>query len=367
MPYSGVSRPDTKQTRRDHGRFVNNRSLPGAGKRLVDGRLLYMALRLWSRRGGVPLRTLLRQVPARTDNGSVGITAAALDVGPCLSSPASSSVWRVSCISTGAGGGGDRGAEEPVATRPEFLRTRARVQRTRESLAKTGRSLRATREKVTENVEQTKRIVTERMGHLRENIMTVPNALSLARLCSSPVLGYLVVTEGYTSALVLFAAAGVTDVLDGWVARSFPSQQSMLGTVVDPLADKCLVATLFLSLTVAGLIPVPLTALIVARDITLVGCAGYLRFASLPAPKTFLRYFDVSLATVKFTPTGISKANTAVQLGLVAATLAAPVFGFVDHGALHAFWYLTASTTVLSGLTYLFTKDAYQFIRKDKS
>ncbi|EEC18698.1 cdp-diacylglycerol--glycerol-3-phosphate 3-phosphatidyltransferase, putative, partial [Ixodes scapularis] len=43
--------------------------------------------------------------------------------------------------------------------------------------------------------------------------------------------------------------------LDGWVARAFPSQQSNLGTLVDPLADKCLVATLFLSLTVAGLIP----------------------------------------------------------------------------------------------------------------
>nr|XP_037274619.1 probable cardiolipin synthase (CMP-forming) isoform X1 [Rhipicephalus microplus] len=325
-----------------------------------------MALRLWSRRGVLPLRTLLGRVPG--DAGNVEV--AAFDV--VLPRPSPSRVWRVSCISTGAGGGGDRGADESVATRPLFLRHRTRVQRTRESLAKTGRSLRATRDKVTENVEQTKRIVTERMGHLRENIMTIPNALSLARLCSSPVLGYLVVTEGYTSALVLFAAAGVTDVLDGWVARSFPSQQSNLGTVVDPLADKCLVATLFLSLTVAGLIPVPLTALIVTRDITLVGCAGYLRFASLPAPlfslqKTFLRFFDVSLATVKFTPTSISKANTAVQLGLVAATLAAPVFGFVDHGALHAFWYVTASTTLLSGLTYLFTKDAYQFIRKDKS
>lgn len=320
-----------------------------------------MALRLWSLRGVLPLRTLLGRVPG----GAGNVEVAAFDV--VLPRPSSSRVWRVSCISTGAGGGGDRGADESVATRPLFLRPRTRVQRTRESLAKTGRSLRATRDKVTENVEQTKRIVTERMGHLRENIMTIPNALSLARLCSSPVLGYLVVTEGYTSALVLFAAAGVTDVLDGWVARSFPSQQSNLGTVVDPLADKCLVATLFLSLTVAGLIPVPLTALIVTRDITLVGCAGYLRFASLPAPKTFLRFFDVSLATVKFTPTSISKANTAVQLGLVAATLAAPVFGFVDHGALHAFWYVTASTTLLSGLTYLFKKDAYQFIRKDKS
>ncbi|KAL1473087.1 hypothetical protein MTO96_038935 [Rhipicephalus appendiculatus] len=166
-----------------------------------------MALRLWSRRSVLPLRTLLRRVPGGAGNFDV----AALDVVPPC--PWSSRVWRVSCISTGAGG--DRGAEEPVATttRPVFLRPKTRVQRTRDSLAKTGRSLRATREKVTENVEQTKRIVTERMGHLRENIMTIPNALSLARLCSSPVLGYLVVTEGYTSALVLFAAAGVTDVV----------------------------------------------------------------------------------------------------------------------------------------------------------
>lgn len=318
---------------------------------------LGMALRLWLRRS-VPLRTLLRRLPVN-DAASLQPGAAALVL-------SSARVWRMSCISTGAGG--DRGAEEQAtAQRPVFLRSKMRVQRTRESLAKTGDSLRATRKRVTENVEQTKRIVTERMGHLRENILTIPNALSLARLCSSPVLGYLVVTEGYTAALVLFAAAGVTDVLDGWVARSFPSQQSMLGTVVDPLADKCLVATLFLSLTVAGLIPIPLTALIVTRDATILGCASYIRYASLPAPKTFLRFFDVTLATVKFSPTSISKANTAVQLGLVAATLAAPVFGFVDHSALHAFWYLTASTTVLSGLTYLFTKDAYQFIKKDKS
>lgn len=327
-----------------------------------------MALRLCSRRN-LAFGTLLRRVPVSACSDAVGHTESspALGLAPssCISWPSSGRLWRVSCISTGAGG--DRSAEEPATRPPVFLRSRIRVHRTRQSLANTGDSLRATRKRVTENVEQTKRIVTERMGNLRENVLTIPNALSLARLCSSPVLGYLVMTEGYTSALVLFSAAGVTDVLDGWVARSFPSQQSMLGTVVDPLADKCLVVTLFLSLTVAGLIPVPLTALIVARDVTLVGCASYIRFASLPAPKTFLRFFDVTLATVKFSPTTISKANTAIQLGLVAATLAAPVFGFVDHSALHAFWYLTATSTVLSGCTYLFTKDAYQFLRKDKS
>ncbi|KAG0435835.1 hypothetical protein HPB47_018295 [Ixodes persulcatus] len=81
----------------------------------------------------------------------------------------------------------------------------------------------------------------------------------------------------------------------------------------------------------------PLTALILARDGIILGCAGYLRFVSLPSPRTLARYFDVTLATVKFTPTTISKANTAIQLGLVAATLAAPVFSFVGHPALQAF------------------------------
>lgn len=268
---------------------------------------------------------------------------------------------RVACISTSSGLS-SKNFEEPVRPLP-FGRSRAKIAETRESLIRTRDSLRATKGRVSADVRQTKRMVSERIGNLRENVFTVPNALSLARLCSSPVLGYLVLTGGYTPALILFAAAGVTDVLDGWVARAFPSQQSNLGTLVDPLADKCLVATLFLSLTVAGLIPVPLTALILARDGIILGCAGYLRFISLPSPKTLARYFDVTLATVKFTPTTISKANTAVQLGLVAVTLAAPVFNFVDHVGLQAFWYLTAFTTTTSGLMYIFSKDSYKFVR----
>lgn len=268
---------------------------------------------------------------------------------------------RVACVSTSTGPR-SKNLEEPARPLP-FVRSRARIAATRDSLIRTRDSLRATRGRVSADVRQTKRIVSERIGNLRENVFTVPNALSLARLCSSPVLGYLVVTGSYTPALVLFGAAGVTDVLDGWVARAFPSQQSNLGTLVDPLADKCLVATLFLSLTVAGLIPVPLTALILARDGIILGCAGYLRFVSLPSPRTLARYFDVTLATVKFTPTTISKANTAIQLGLVAATLAAPVFSFVGHPALQAFWFLTAFTTTTSGLMYIFSKDSYKFVR----
>ncbi|KAM7288465.1 cardiolipin synthase (CMP-forming) isoform X1 [Ixodes scapularis] len=222
---------------------------------------------------------------------------------------------RVACVSTSTRSS-SKNLEEPARPLP-FVRSRARIAATRDSLIRTRDSLRATRGRVSADVRQTKRIVSERIGNL----------------------------------------------LDGWVARAFPSQQSNLGTLVDPLADKCLVATLFLSLTVAGLIPVPLTALILARDGIILGCAGYLRFVSLPSPRTLARYFDVTLATVKFTPTTISKANTAIQLGLVAATLAAPVFSFVDHPALQAFWFLTAFTTTTSGLMYIFSKDSYKFVK----
>ncbi|EEC12317.1 cdp-diacylglycerol--glycerol-3-phosphate 3-phosphatidyltransferase, putative [Ixodes scapularis] len=191
---------------------------------------------------------------------------------------------RVPCVSTSTGPS-SKNLEEPARPLP-FVRSRARIVATRDSLIRTRDSLRATRGRVSADVRQTKRIVSERIGNLKENVFTVPNALSLARLCSSPVLGYLVVTGSYTPALVLFGAAGITDVV---------RQQTGSGRRSCLRGDLC------------PFVPVPLTALILARDGIILGCAGYLRFVSLPSPRTLARYFDVTLATVKFTPTTISK------------------------------------------------------------
>lgn len=71
----------------------------------------------------------------------------------------------------------------------------------------------------------------------------------------SPVLGYLILHESYTLSLVLFTAAGITDVVDGLIARVFPSQASNFGTALDPLADKCLMASVCVALTASGLLP----------------------------------------------------------------------------------------------------------------
>lgn len=147
----------------------------------------------------------------------------------------------------------------------------------------------------------------------------------------------------------------------------YPSQRSMLGTFLDPFADKLLVATLFATLTIVNFIPLWLTGLIIIRDVLLVVGSLIVRYKSLPGPKTIPRYFDASLATVEIKPTMISKVNTGFQLTLVALTLGAPVFDYVDHPLLQGLWFLTALTTASSGLNYIWNKNVIKFVDKVKS
>ncbi|XP_014226049.1 probable cardiolipin synthase (CMP-forming) [Trichogramma pretiosum] len=216
-----------------------------------------------------------------------------------------------------------------------------------------------------QDFEKTKKRVEEIIE--RENIWTIPNFLCVGRILSTPWLSYLIVSQDYKVALWLLGFAGLSDLADGWIARTWTSQASKLGSFLDPVADKLLVGTMFLSLTWVGLIPIPLTALVVSRDVALVAGASYVRYRSLPPPKTLARYFDATHATVQLAPTFISKCNTGVQLLLVAGTLAAPVFHFVDHPLLQGLCYLTAITTIAGGASYLFTKNTYKILSKKDS
>ncbi|XP_035676456.1 cardiolipin synthase (CMP-forming)-like [Branchiostoma floridae] len=199
---------------------------------------------------------------------------------------------------------------------------------------------------------------------LHENIFTVPNFLCGVRISLTPVISYLVINSNFTWAMALFGLAGLTDLFDGYIARNFKNQSSAFGSYIDPLADKFLVSVVFLSLTYVGLIPVPLTLLIIGRDIGLILAGFYVRYKTLPPPVTFSRYFDATHATAQLKPTFISKVNTAVQLGMVTFSLAAPVLGYVEHPLLQALWYLTAGTTIMSGLSYLVYKDTFKVIRR---
>ncbi|XP_060082970.1 cardiolipin synthase (CMP-forming)-like [Ylistrum balloti] len=206
----------------------------------------------------------------------------------------------------------------------------------------------------------------QKLEDVIENIYTIPNLLTCLRIAVTPYLGYLVLTGEFDLGFKIFVVAGLSDFLDGFIARNFKNQQSVLGSVIDPIADKLLVSILTVTLTIAGLLPVPLTFVIIGRDLLLI-CAGfYLRYITLPPPKNLKRYFDVTHATVTLLPSVLSKWNTGLQLSLIAASMAAPVFGYVDHIYLQGLWYLTGATTVASGLQYLVFRNKYIKFTQEK-
>jgi cardiolipin synthase (CMP-forming) len=87
-----------------------------------------------------------------------------------------------------------------------------------------------------------------------ENIYTLPNILTASRLIAAPAIGYLVLHDMHAWALGLFAYAGITDLVDGWIARRW-ELQTVVGSVVDPMADKVLMTVLTVALAVKGAMP----------------------------------------------------------------------------------------------------------------
>ncbi|KAH6684449.1 cardiolipin synthetase [Halenospora varia] len=197
-----------------------------------------------------------------------------------------------------------------------------------------------------------------------ENIYTVPNILTFTRLIAAPAIGYLVLHDQHAWAVGLFAYAGITDLVDGWIARKW-NLQTVVGTVIDPMADKTLMTILTVCLAIKGALPVWLAAIILGRDVGLGIAAIYYRWISLPPPKTFSRYWDFSLPSAEVHPTTISKYNTALQLALIGATTAIPLVTVDVTTAMTTMQYLVATTTIWSGASYIYTKDAVKILNQD--
>ncbi|KAJ5674749.1 uncharacterized protein N7477_004683 [Penicillium maclennaniae] len=218
----------------------------------------------------------------------------------------------------------------------------------------------------------TKRILSKiPLQSSHENIYTVPNILTFSRLVAAPVVGYLLVHNYHAAALSLFAYAGITDLIDGWIARKY-HLQTVVGTIIDPMADKLLMTVGVACLAVNGSLPVWLAVIILGRDVGLAISAIYYRWISLPPPKTMARYWDFSLPSAEVRPTEISKINTALQLVLVGSAIALPVVPEAVISAWHlseamtAFQYLVAGTTIWSGLSYVFSNNAVKILSKEE-
>lgn len=168
----------------------------------------------------------------------------------------------------------------------------------------------------------------------------LPNALTLFRLgLIVPFLMYLYHHE-YVQAFYTFILAGITDGLDGWLARYF-NWQSLFGSFVDPLADKLLVASSFISLAFIGLLPWWLVTLVFLRDFTIsMGVLGWYWFIQ--------RKLD-------FEPTLLSKFNTTFQLMLVTICLfELAYFKFFPY-LIDALICITALTTAITYFDYIWT------------
>jgi len=183
----------------------------------------------------------------------------------------------------------------------------------------------------------------------RDRVLTVPNALTLARLGLAPYVAWAVLGGLPGRALAAFAVAGALDAADGWVARTF-DQASVLGSYLDPLADKVLVGAAAASLAATGGLPPAAVAVWLARDAALLAGAAAFRRATLPPGVPLLSPAHASLPRVE--PSALSKLNTGLQLGLIGAALAAGAAGVDAGGALAAASAVVTGTTVASGVDY---------------
>lgn len=167
--------------------------------------------------------------------------------------------------------------------------------------------------------------------------MNLPNLLTLLRLFLVPVLFYALMEGLHGWALAIFLLAGMSDGLDGWIARRF-HQQTRLGAILDPIADKTLVVTAVITLTWLGYLPLWLTIAIISRDILIVGGAiGY----------------QLLIGALDVKPTRLSKVNTAAQFALIVIVLMQGAGIWQGKTLLHGLFGLVFATTVASGLQYV--------------
>lgn len=183
-----------------------------------------------------------------------------------------------------------------------------------------------------------------------ERILTVPNMITISRIIASPALGYAIYHDYHKVALAGCMIAGLSDWLDGYIAKNY-NQATVLGAFLDPVADKVMIGVLSISLALKGLLPFELVELFVGRDILLVACSFALRAYERPIGSPF---FDTtSSATFQITPSEVSKVNTAAQFLLLSLSLLNFATNIPTIHMIEPLWYVTAVTTVGSGLAYL--------------
>jgi cardiolipin synthase len=166
--------------------------------------------------------------------------------------------------------------------------------------------------------------------------LNIPNVISIARLMAVPVIVLLLIENQWLYAFWLFILAGISDGIDGFIARYF-NQKTTLGAYLDPIADKILLVSLFIVLALQANIPLWLGVLVVTRDILIVGA--------------FILSWMLD-AALEVKPIFVSKANTFAQLLLVGLILLDLAYGFIDQIFIGGLVFVVGSLTLMSALIY---------------
>lgn len=165
----------------------------------------------------------------------------------------------------------------------------------------------------------------------------IPNAISCLRIALIVPIVLLIVDGEIVWALVLFWLAGFSDGIDGYLANRY-RWQTRLGALLDPIADKLLVAALFVTLAVLALIPAWLAVVVILRDIVIIGGAVLYHYLVRP---------------VDGEPTRVSKLNTALQLLFLLFVLSREAFGWPDEVTVTVLGAALLVTAVISGVDYV--------------
>ena len=160
-------------------------------------------------------------------------------------------------------------------------------------------------------------------------LLSIPNLITLGRILLVPVVVWAIASGAMWIAFVLFLAAGLSDAVDGYLAKRF-QMRTELGAYLDPLADKALIVSIYLTLGISGLIPQWLVILVVSRDIMIIGAVMLSWLVGTP---------------VKVKPLLVSKLNTVAQI----------VFACVVLGTLGFGYELPMLTRVLMGIVAVLT------------
>ncbi len=175
---------------------------------------------------------------------------------------------------------------------------------------------------------------------MASKVITVPNLLTFLRMALIPVFASLLFYGNSGWALIVFLVAGISDGVDGFVARRF-NQESELGTILDPIADKLLMTTAFVVLALPNLLPprVPfwVSAAVIGRDVLIVAVAGAI---------------NIMTGFHGFKPSWLGKLSTFVQVLAVGLILLAAVFGYSFY--LPTVYLIVVLLAFISGFQYIF-------------